>query len=407
MQSPSSPLATAGQRPDQSISVSSNTPNETSLADGVKTHDSSTHNGPHCDSGAREDPFEHKRKADAIMAAAEVHVYSADDHGQRPSSSRNNTFLMGKRLRSESRSSHQSEDLQEHSSGQAATMYGQSQKMTGLIDRELKEWPHSNITLTTSLNLHSAKQTTNTRYPHPWMVVIVPGLVLGDVPASICPEMLREYHINSMVSLYQCLCGWKLAMQRAEKPTDRCIFIRCQDSLTVDVLIYMSDICDFMDRMASPALQLSSSPLFSALPPSESILVHCEAGRSRSPTIIIAYLMRKYSMNYKDALKFVQTKRKVKPNPNLVRQLQIWEKVGYNVWEDDKRKIPKALYQAYLDDRAGIMDGERDLDAIVNAKTALDSPNPIGPKFEPPYCCKMVDDCPCKDSALRSPRNQT
>jgi dual specificity phosphatase 12 len=79
------------------------------------------------------------------------------------------------------------------------------------------------------------------------MAEIVPGLVLGDVPASICPEMLRENHINAMVSLYQCLCGWILAMLRAEKPTDRRIFIRCQDSLTVDVLVYMSDICDFID----------------------------------------------------------------------------------------------------------------------------------------------------------------
>lgn len=193
-------------------------------------------------------------------------------------------------------------------------------------------------------------------------------------------------------------------MLRAEKPTDRLLFIRCHDSLTVDLLVYMSDICDFIDRMASPALRLSSSPQFSALPPSESILVHCEAGRSRSPTIIIAYLMRKYGMNYEDSLKFVRTKRKVKPNPNLVRQLRIWEEVGYNVWEDDKRTIPKAPYQAYLDDRAGLLDGEWDMDACMNAHTALDSPYPIGPKFEPPYCCKLADDCSCKNPAWRPPQ---
>jgi hypothetical protein len=409
MQPPSSPLATAGQRPDQSISASSNAPTGSSLANGVNNHDSSTHDGPQCDLSTSEDSFEGKRNADAIMAAAEVYVDSADGNGQRLSSKRNGTVLMRKRLRSESRSSHESED-EEQSSGQTATMNDQAQEMTDLIDRELKEWPHSSsnssTTLTTSPNFHNTEQTTKKRFPDPWMVEIVPGLVLGDVPASICPEMLQEYRINTIVSLYQCLCGWKLAMLRAEKPADRRIFIRCQDSLTVDVLVYMSDICDFIDRMASPALQLSSSPLFSALPPSESILVHCEAGRSRSPTIIIAYLMRKYCMKYEDALKFIQAKRKVKPNPNLVRQLQIWEEVGYNVWEDDERRIPKAPYQAYLDDRAGMMDGERDLDAIANAKTALDSPYPIGPKFEPPYCCKMVDDCPCINSALRPPQNQ-
>lgn len=102
-------------------------------------------------------------------------------------------------------------------------------------------------------------------------------------------------------------------------------------------------------------------------------------------------------MKYEDARKFVQAKRKVKPNPNLVRQLQIWEEVGYNVWEDDKRMIPKAPYQAYLNDRAGIVGGERDIDAIATAVMAFRSPYPIGPKFEPPYCCEMVDNCPCKN----------
>lgn len=65
--------------------------------------------------------------------------------------------------------------------------------------------------------------------------------------------------------------------------------------------------------------------------------------------------------------------------------------------------IPKAPYQAYLDDRAGIVGGERDLDAISTAIMALRSPNPIGPKFEPPYCCKIVDDCPCKNPELWPP----
>jgi hypothetical protein len=394
MHSPSPPLATAGQRLDQSISGSGNAHNGTPLADSVNNHDSSTHDGPKCDSGG-------KRKADVIMAAAEVYVKPTDDNGQHPSSSRNGAVLIRKRLRSESRSSLEFEDSQEQSSSQTATMNDQGQTMT------LRGWPHSNVTFTTSPNLYNTEQTTKKRFPEPWMAEIVPGLILGDGPASICPEMLRKNNINTLVSLYQYLCGWKLAMLRAGKPTDRRIFIRCHDSLTVDVLVYMSDICDFIDRMASPALQLSSSPLFSAILPSESILVHCEAARSRSPTIIIAYLMRKYRMNYKDALKFVQTKRKVKPNPDLTRQLQIWEEVRYNIWEDDRRRIPKAPYQAYLDDRAGIMDAKRDLDAIANAKTALDSPYPIGPKFEPPNCCKMVEDCSCRDSALRPPRNQT
>ncbi|KAF2178255.1 dual specificity phosphatase, partial [Zopfia rhizophila CBS 207.26] len=185
------------------------------------------------------------------------------------------------------------------------------------------------------------------------MTEIVPGLFLGDVPAATCPELLRENNIDAIVSLCDTVWGWGWAMAVAGIPINRHIFIRCQDSETLDILVYMSDICDFIDRVASLALQKSSSLQFlSAIPPLGSILVHCIAGRSRSPAVIIGYLMRKYRIQYEDTIEFVRTKRRVKPNANLVRQLRIWEQVGYNVWEDDEKRIPKAPYQAYLDARA-------------------------------------------------------
>ncbi|KAF2021996.1 phosphatases II [Aaosphaeria arxii CBS 175.79] len=388
MQSPSSPLATTGPRAKEDAGVSSNVPNGTSLPDGVKNHDPSTHEGPRRDSGTVEDC-----SLNAIVAAAEfIEKNSADDSGQRSSSSRNGTALKRKL------SSYEPEDLQEQSSDQILTKEVLGPWLTNLIQsaRELTNRPHGS-TLTMSPSLDKTKQTTRKRFPDHGMREILPGLVLGDMPASICPEMLREYHINSIVSLCHEQRGWRSAMIRAEKPPDRNIFIQCQNSLTLDLLVYMSDICDFIDQMAPPALQLSPCPFFSALPPSHSILVHCEAGRSRSPCIILAYLMRKYSMSYKDAVGFTEIKQKVEPeNPNLARQLQIWEEVGYNVWEDEKRTIPKAPYQEYLDDRARLLNGEPDLDAVRNALNARHSPYPIGPKFEPPYCCKMDYDCSCK-----------
>jgi hypothetical protein len=101
------------------------------------------------------------------MVAAEVSVDSTDDNGQRPSSVRNGTVLMRKRLRSDSRSSHESEDLQKQFGGRTATMNDQAQKMTDLIDRELKEWSQNSATLTTSPNLHNTKRTTKKRFPDP------------------------------------------------------------------------------------------------------------------------------------------------------------------------------------------------------------------------------------------------
>ncbi|KXG54350.1 Protein-tyrosine/Dual-specificity phosphatase [Penicillium griseofulvum] len=93
--------------------------------------------------------------------------------------------------------------------------------------------------------------------------------------------------------------------------------------------------------------------------PSEAILIHCDLGVSRSPTIIIAYLMRKLRIQQLDALNFVKSKQpklRVKPSPNFTRQVQVWEEVGYQIWEDEDRAIPKAPYKAFLEDRAALLE---------------------------------------------------
>jgi protein-tyrosine phosphatase len=41
----------------------------------------------------------------------------------------------------------------------------------------------------------------------------------------------------------------------------------------------------------------------------KNVFVHCHAGVSRSPTIVVAYLMKYYSMTLDDAIRFVQKRR--------------------------------------------------------------------------------------------------
>lgn len=62
---------------------------------------------------------------------------------------------------------------------------------------------------------------------------------------------------------------------------------------------------------------------------SECVFVHCKQGKSRSASVVIAYLMHKNGWSYQEAITFVKEKRKeVKPHFNFnVALCQLEEKL--------------------------------------------------------------------------------
>lgn len=56
------------------------------------------------------------------------------------------------------------------------------------------------------------------------------------------------------------------------------------------------------------------------------ILVHCNAGISRAPTIVIAYLMKKCNMRLKEAYDLVKMVRsRIRPNDGFMKVLKEYE----------------------------------------------------------------------------------
>ena len=60
----------------------------------------------------------------------------------------------------------------------------------------------------------------------------------------------------------------------------------------------------------------------------DKVFVHCAAGMSRSPTVVIAYLMWKRRLSLNDAINFVKKKRpEISPNLSFMKQLQMFQEL--------------------------------------------------------------------------------
>ena len=80
--------------------------------------------------------------------------------------------------------------------------------------------------------------------------------------------------------------------------------------------------------------------------------VHCQAGISRSASIVIAYVMYKLKLKFEDALDYVKERRPyVYPNDSFALQVQDLEKVlEYCQYDLEKfRQIHKQLFEKKID----------------------------------------------------------
>ena len=77
-----------------------------------------------------------------------------------------------------------------------------------------------------------------------------------------------------------------------------------------------------------PALELCLNYLRSCLTKEEHVLVHCNAGVSRSATVVIAFLMKEKNFSFQEAFHHVKKRRPcIRPNEGFVKQLQLLEHI--------------------------------------------------------------------------------
>ena len=62
------------------------------------------------------------------------------------------------------------------------------------------------------------------------------------------------------------------------------------------------------------------------------VLVHCYRGRSRSATVIVAYLMQKHGYSADRALSKVKAKRElIQPHESFLAQLKLYENMDFTL----------------------------------------------------------------------------
>ena len=131
---------------------------------------------------------------------------------------------------------------------------------------------------------------------------IIPGLYIGDWQDANNIENLKQHKIRRVINISELSIAYP----------ELCKYLHI-------------DITDDEDVNITQYFNKTSKFIYTALLRKQAVLVHCVAGRSRSPTIVIAFLMKKHKMTLTDAIRLVQSKRQTSPNMGFLRQLQKYE----------------------------------------------------------------------------------
>lgn len=123
---------------------------------------------------------------------------------------------------------------------------------------------------------------------------ILPGLFLGSQDC-VDPEILERYNIRSVLSI---------GIEVKPPPDIEWKFIECLDLPETQLEPVLDEATVFINK-------------------NQGILVHCNAGVSRSSSVVIGYLIKEKSLTFEEAFNLVKSKREcARPNDGFSKQLK-------------------------------------------------------------------------------------
>merc|ERR1719263_744184 len=131
------------------------------------------------------------------------------------------------------------------------------------------------------------------------MVLVAPGLFLGSKVAAADADLLHRQGVIAV-----CAVGAKQVFPGAGH------HVSIEDDGTESMLPHFEAACRFIHNHRSMG----------------GVLVHCKGGISRSPTMIIAYLMKYEQLSLRDAMEVCSLARPAaRPRANFLSDLQVYE----------------------------------------------------------------------------------
>ncbi|KAG8216902.1 protein-tyrosine phosphatase-like protein [Butyriboletus roseoflavus] len=178
---------------------------------------------------------------------------------------------------------------------------------------------------------------------------IVPHLWIGNLPSALDVESLKTRKIFSVVTAMRgkvtinavrrlCFRLWFKTDTSISRQTFNKYQINIDDSADEDVLVHFLPSISFIQK---------------ELDKGRGVLVHCQAGISRSATIVAAYLMYTRKLDPSAALDTIRAVRPhTDPNEGFLQQLEIFHQASYKI---SRRSKPVRMF--YM---------ERTLEEVMN-----------------------------------------
>lgn len=181
---------------------------------------------------------------------------------------------------------------------------------------------------------------------------VLPGLWVGDLACALSTEYLSLAGVTHIVTaLKQRLppppplpCGRKILAEHQRH-------VSIDDEETEPILVHFPAVNDFLEGVLQERWVegQQGAPLDEERPSDGkwghwettgegTVLVHCQAGCSRSVALVIAYIMATRKCSRDAALSMVRARRaQAEPNSGFMEQLSLFEQAGYQV---DLRHAP-------------------------------------------------------------------